>query len=200
MNLSSEIVLPVDQAHTIFRLSAGVVSDICEGHFVVVEAKPCNALRAASCLAEPQVGDTVLFARGDDAYWIVAVLVAAGYRDLHLQAPTLCAKADHLSLSASTLHTSSQRWQAVHTDIHLAANHLTGQISVVDWLSERVSTFVNFLFNRSRNSVREVSEIDTTRCGNFDLKVNETLAMSAKTGVISGQALMKIDATQIHIG
>lgn len=200
MNPTSEIVLSAEQAHTTFRLSAGVVSDICEGHFVIVEAKPCKALRAASCLVQPQVGDTVLFARGDDAQWIVAVLVAAGQRNLQLQAPVLSAQAEQISLSSTTLLTSSQRWQAVHTDLHLAANHLTGQVSVLDWLSDRVSSFVNFLFSRSRNSVREVSEIDAARCGNLDLKVDETLAMSAKTGVMSAQALMKIDASQIHIG
>ena len=200
MNDSREAVLLANHEHAACRLSAGVVSQVYEGRYVVVQAQPCEARRAASCLVEPEVGDTVLFARGDDGHWIVAVLVAAGQRDLQLRAPTLHAQADQLHLSAQTLRTRSQDWRAVHTQVHLAANHVSGQVAVLDWLSDRVSAFVNLLVSRSRNSLREVSEIDSLRCGNYDLRVDETLAMSTKTGVMSAQALMKIDGTQVHIG
>jgi hypothetical protein len=192
--------LTSSQDNSTFRLAVGVVSETVGENYIVIAVKPYQAFRAASCLVLPQLGDTVLFAVGEDYHWIVAVLVRAGERELHLNSTSIYANAANINLSATSIKTNSECWNANHGRIELNAGHFTGQVAVLNWLSDKVSTFVSFLLSRSRNSLREVSEIDSTRCGNFDLKVDETMAMSSKTGVISSQALMKIDSTQIHIG
>jgi hypothetical protein len=189
-----------DPDHSTFRLSTAVVSEVHASCFVVVDAQPRHAQRAASCLIEPQVGDTVLMAREQACAWIVAVLVTAGLRELKLHGTTLSAHAQRIDINAQDLHTTSAQLQASHGAVRLAVSELFGQVAAVQWLSESISACVNRLFSRSRTVFREVSEIDSTRCTNHDLKVDETLAISAKTGVITGQSLMKIDAAQIHIG
>jgi len=56
------------------------------------------------------------------------------------------------------------------------------------------------LFSKSRRSIKEVSEIESVQCANFDLQVDKVMSLSTQTGVITGHGVMKIDAAQIHLG
>jgi hypothetical protein len=200
MNELIPMKLPNTEEKNAYRLGTGVVSEVSAELYTVVDVHPRSARRAASCLVLPQVGDTVLLARSNDAYWIVAVLVASGERDLKLQAPRLSADAIQMNLTAQEMRTTSPEWQAIHGNVHLMAQRLSGQVGMLDWLSDRVTACLDMFVGRFRTSLREVRDIESTKCGNYDLHVDQTMVMSSKNGVIAAQGLMKVDASQIHIG
>jgi hypothetical protein len=200
INLQDTEVI-AENEQLVYRTGTGVICEVkstcC---YVLVDAQPREAQRAASCLVEPQTGDVVLFARSEEGYWIVAVLVAAGQRNLHLQGPLLHAQARHINLTADTLTTTSQNWKATHVQTHLSAQYIQANVAAVEWLSERITSFVGMLVGRFRTSLREVSDIDSTKCGNFDLTVDQTMAIASESGIITGTKLIKLDGAQIHVG
>jgi hypothetical protein len=200
VNFQDTEVITENEQH-VYRTGTGVICEVkstcC---YVLVDAHPREAQRAASCLVEPQTGDVVLFARSEAGYWIVAVLVAAGQRNLHLQGPSLHAQASHINLTADTLTTTSHHWEATHVQTHLSAQRIQANVATVEWLSERITSFVGMLVGRFRTSLREVSDIDSTKCGNFDLTVDQTMAIASETGIITGTKLIKLDGAQIHVG
>lgn len=201
MGTSHFIDMIAEDEQAVYRIGTGVICEVKDSCcYVLVDARAHEAVRAASCLVEPRVGDVVLFARSEENYWIVAVLVAAGQRSLQLQGPSLHAEAKHMHLTAHTLATTSHLWDATHVDTRMSAQRIKANVAVVEWLSERITSFVGLLVGRFRTSLREVSDIDSTKCGNYDLSVDHTMAIASDTGIITGNKLVKLDGAQIQVG
>lgn len=201
MSTSHVIDMTLEAEQAVYRIGTGVICEVRDSCcYVLVDAHAHEAERAASCLVEPQVGDVVLFARSEESYWIVAVLVAAGQRSLQLHGTSLNAEAKHLRLTAHTLTTTSHHWDATHVETQISAQRIKANVAVVEWLSERITSFVGLLVGRFRTSLREVSDIDSTKCGNYDLSVDHTMAIASDTGIITGNKVVKLDGAQIQVG
>jgi hypothetical protein len=186
---------------TLYRMGTGVISEVKNTScYVLVNAQTHQAYRAASCLVEPEVGDVVLFANDAAEYWIIAILVPAGQRSLNLQGPLVRAEAESIHLTAHDLMTTSQHWVATHVEAQMSAQRIKVNVAVVEWLSERITSFVGMFVGRFRTSLREVSDIDSTKCSNYDLSVDQAMVISSETGIITGTKLVKLDGEQIHVG
>jgi len=183
-----------------YRIVTAIVSAVEGDKFWTVEAIPQLALRAASCVTVPQVGDTVLLARSESDFWIIAVLASTGSRECNLQASQVTVSADTISMASQTLHTSSQAWRAEHLELVLSATSMHARVGALDWLGEKVTSWIDWVFSRQRRVMREVAEIESVQCGTFHLQADNTLCMNAQTSLLTAHGMMKIDAAQIHLG
>ena len=187
-----------DHAH--FRITTAVVSSVEVNHFEVSNIQTLRADVAVSCLAVPQVGDMVLVAEALDQCWILSVLVHSGLRDLKMSAPHLVMDGINASMHFNQIKTSSQKLEATHGLIQLLSGRVNATVSAMEWVGQRITSLVDVVFNRNRQILREVSEIESIRSEHYDLQVNQVMSISTDTGLITGQGLVKLDAAQIQIG
>lgn len=179
-----------------------------------------EAKRAVSCLVAPEVKDVVLLAvPPEGALYVLAVLERpepeaelklASDRDL-----TLATKGT-LSLSAArgvelrtagTLETVAKlvRTTAVEAMVSVDRLGLVGRfvethaqtvknvLGTVDSVMERLSQHV-------QRSYRVVEEVDLTRAGEVDVRVQRSLSMRAENALIDAEEVVKMQAEQIHLG
>ncbi|MFK3889899.1 DUF3540 domain-containing protein [Sphingomonas sp. NPDC079357] len=163
----------------------------------LVDGRACRA--AASCLVEPGAGDLALLVDADDL-WVVAVLVASGSRPLQLAAPHVALEAESARIEVAALETRGRRWSAVHDELQATAGTLTVCVGAVHGVVTRLSTWVRDAFAWRGRSIRDVEEVETVRCGQFDVAARDLLALSAHTGIVTARGLMKIDGEQITVG
>lgn len=188
----------IDQAT--FQFATGIVSTAHTDQFTVVGSVPLTAKRAASCNCVPEVGDTVLYGRSDTETWIIAVLVSHGSRTLDLSATQVNINAQEIQMHSAAWKTTSVEWKAQHGEIALSASTIQATVGAVHWVSNKLTALIDLCFSRQRRLMREVSEIETVQCGNYSLQADNTLSINAQTGLVTAKGMMKIDATQIHIG
>ena len=98
------------------------------------------------------------------------------------------------------IKTSSQKLEATHGLIQLLSGRVNATVSAMEWVGQRITSLVDVVFNRNRQILREVSEIESIRSEHYDLQVNQVMSISTDTGLITGQGLVKLDAAQIQIG
>ncbi len=176
--------------------------------------------RAASCLLQPQPGDTVLLSGPDPRrVYLIAVIEQADASvsrieapgDLRLSAPagaisiesaadlrlhsaaTLAMQGAHLALDAQQAQCDvrEMRYTGQALDATVGRLRLVGQ--VFESVAERVMQI-------ARNALRFVDGVDQVRVGHLDLRAQETAIVHGKHVVITGKELMKVDAGQIHMG
>ena len=176
---------------------AVVLAALPDGRFLTA-GRTCRL--AASCLALPAAGDTVLVARLDGASWIVAVLAASGTRPIHAAGPTIRLEADRCELRSARLRTESEHWEAVHADVDLSAGRLRAVVAAAEGLFGTLTSWARDCFAWRERSLRQVSGVDSMRCGTLDVQASELLALGGGTGVLQARGLLKIDAAQVHVG
>lgn len=154
---------------------------------------------AASCPVEPQAGDRVLVAIEADI-WVLAVLARSGTRAIHLAAPHVAIEAASARIAVTALETHGQRWDATHEDIQLTAGSLLASLGSVRAVAARLASWVRDAFAWRERSVRDVAEIETLRCGHFDVAARDLMTLSTETGVLTARGLVKIDGAQIVVG
>ncbi len=189
-----------ESAKPAFKITTAVVTEVQEDSYVVFDSQSHVAHRAASCMTIPQLGDTAMIATNEEQTWIMAVLVTAGVRDIVLQAPQMQVSAPNALMNFEHLQTASHQWSATHGLINLTSTKVHATVSTIEWIGSFMSMMADLLFSKSRRSIKEVSEIESVQCANYDLQVDNVMSLSTKTGVITGHGVMKIDAAQIHLG
>lgn len=188
---------------------------------VEVVGERAVARRALSCLVEPVVGDVVMAALpGADAEgWILAVLARPTPArvellvdgDLSLRARegrvtvasttaidlvtggtvTLAGRAVEVTARETTL--SAERVVAVAGDLRASVDTLT-----LDGDSATVR--VDRAALHAESAYRTVTGMDTVRAGASDHRTEGMLRVHAGHAVVSADALVKMDADQVHIG
>ncbi len=167
-----------------------------------------TARLAASCLLQPQVGDTVwccgIVGEGEVArYWVTQVLErieSAGAR-VQLPADATLASADgRMSLHAQALQVRSQRldllveqasvigaaWEAVVGAVKLTGNSLRS-------VFERVT-------HTAQHHQRVTSGIDLVQAEVLDLRAGQLASVQGEHVIVQGERLIKSRAAQIHMG
>lgn len=189
---------PIEQAT--FQFATGIVSAAEHDHFMVVSSVPLRAQRAASCNCIPHVGDTVLFARSDSDAWIIAVLVSQGTRPMDLTGTQVRISAEEIQMQSTLLNTTSADWKANHGEITLSASGFRACVGAMDWVGNKLTSLIDLCLSRQRRLMREVSEIETVKCGTYSLQADNAMALTAQTSLVTAKGLMKFNAEQIHIG
>lgn len=198
--IDSPGAMPAWEESAAHRLTLAIVSKADAEHYTVVDTLSHPAQRAASCLTLPTVGDSVLVARSEDSCWIVAVLVAAGERQMAFQGPVVRIATGEFSIDTETMRSSSRQWQATHGCIDLTAGETRAHVGLVEWIGQKLTSWFDLCYSRHRRLLREVSEIESVKCGSYDLRVSEAMLLSAENSIITSQALTKVDGAQIQVG
>ncbi|BCQ28326.1 DUF3540 domain-containing protein (plasmid) [Caballeronia sp. NK8] len=181
---------------------------------------PLRALRAESCLVEPECGDTVLVAAGgaNAISYVIAVLARAqrsgaalvlpGDVALHtdngalrVEAASVDVNAEHsLKLQAPDITMTGERGELKFQRVEAAIQQLHAGFGTVSTVAQQVTSTVGRLIQRARDSVRWIDNDDETRAGRVRMQVEERLHVSARHATILAEGQVKIDADKIDLG
>lgn len=153
--------------------------------------------RAASCLLEPGVGDTVLVAgpQPETLYLIAVITQADASRSRIVAEGDLVIGSRHgrLSLQAPAL-----RLHAREAEVELAELRVTALVA--RFVGRTLETVLDRLSVLARSSFRLTEEVEQVRAGQIDMQATETMRLHAKNTLVTSKALVKVDAEQIHMG
>lgn len=169
--------------------------------------------RAAGCLLEPVVGDTVLcFGAGADRIWVLSVLerssggeervlrcdgdtrlVVGGGGQLSLEAGNLQMKSNHLTLQAEAAQISVGSTDFVGERMRVVASTFKFVGSVMSTVMDRVNHF-------SRHYLRTTEGLDRVSAAHVECEATELLHLRGDHALINGAKLVKTRGAQIHFG
>jgi Protein of unknown function (DUF3540) len=180
----------------------------------------CVAARVAvSCLVYPEPGDLVGISQHGGRMWVVAVLERPSGAPLRLLSQEDIAivsargsvsviAADGVAIDAGGRTLVSAR----EIDLHASAGRFVidelQQIGRRAWLlvdkirsvGEVVETFAEHVLTRARRGTRFIEESDQLRAGSVDHRAEGLLQLRAHTALVTADALVRMDAEQIHMG
>jgi uncharacterized protein (DUF39 family) len=172
------------------------------------------AVRAASCLLAPAVGDRVLLAveDGGEAF-VLAVLTqrdpsAATISvegDLSLRSTkgkvTVAARegidlvtAAAARIAAAAVDVSAQGALSVVSDA------VKAEVEKVKLYATTLDSFFERVSQRAKRSYRAVEELDQVKARHLDYAATGNAHVRAKNTLLSADDLVKLDAEQIHVG
>jgi hypothetical protein len=205
------------------RLGFGEVAEVVsrEGEAMLVQAgaRRLAARRAASCLLEPEPGDTVLIGGDLARCYVLAVLerVADGparlsidgdveirARDGHLvlaagKGVDVAAR-DAVTLQAETVSVKARNGRLFVDDLVAVGRTAMSHFGRVRAIGQALETVVDRILTRTKRSVRIAEESDHLRAGQIDLRASGTLHANGETTIVTAATLVKVDGGQIHLG
>jgi hypothetical protein len=225
-NSSQACVFPVPQA------SPGLVSAVVTGQadkwfFLDAGAGAAavadRALRAESCLIEPECGDTVLVCQGvavglTSVPYILAVLSRAdaqqgvlalpGGARIRAEAGALAFVASDISLEgAHSVSLKAPQLAVTAAEGELRFNRLAstiGELSAslgsVRTVAQAVTSTVGRLVQKATNSFRWTENLDESRAGRMRLQVAERFHLKSRHASVIAEGQVKIDAEKIDLG
>lgn len=185
-----------------------------DGYRVAAQAsgERWNCTRAASCLLQPAIGDTVLVAGPErEQLYLIAVvaqadpgrshLVVNGDLTLHARNGGIALQADtRLDLRSAELNLQAQKAQVELTDMDYRGAEVRVTTLVARFVGRTLETVLDRLSVLTRSSFRLTEEVEQVRAGQIDMQATETMRLHAKNTLVSSKALVKVDAEQIHMG
>lgn len=187
-----------------------------EGRFAVVDdegvAWACR--RAASCLLQPGVGDTVLVSGPDSARaYLIAVIEQADASASRIEAPgnvtlgasgngqvTIASATQLLLRSDDTLALKAGRGECDVGELRLTARSAQAAVGSMRLIGKVFESVADRIVQMARQSLRLTDEVDQVRAGHVDYKATETLRLHGQHAMVTGKELVKVDAAQIHMG
>ena len=184
---------------------------------------PGRALRAESCLLQPECGDTVLVCSAvavgvTTVPYILAVLsriqpaqgtlVLPGGAHISADQGLLQIDAAHIHLNGS----QSVAFKAPQLEVVAAAGKLrfssldttisecSAQLGALHMVAQSVHSTVARLVQKATNSFRWTSQLDETRAGRMRLAVTERFALKAQHASVIAEGQVKIDGEKIDLG
>ena len=182
-----------------------------------------RAVRAESCLVEPDCGDTVLVCMGgamgaNTASYILAVLVRAepesaalmlpGGVALHTGRGALQVDAQRIELNAServaieapTVAVEGVSGELSFHRLSASMHEVQARFGVVSTLAQNVTSTIGRLVQKTRDSFRWTENVDETRAGRVRMQVEERLHISAQHASLLAEGQVKIDGSKIDLG
>ena len=169
------------------------------------------ARRAASCLLEPAVGDSVACLRiAPREVWIMAVLqreegaanvlrcpgnlrIAVDGGALELEAARVGLKADELDIATQKTRVATDTADVVGREMHLIGTSIKVVGSVLSSVMERVQHF-------SRHYLRTTDGIDRVAATHLECEAKQVLRLEGEHTLVNGRELIKARGAQIHFG
>ena len=153
------------------------------------------ALRALSCLVEPEPGDSVLLARSSKAAYVLAVLERTGDAALSLVSSreTQLRSKGPLSIVApeATIATPTFSLHATTTQLH--ATRVTAVFGALETVLDRIVL-------RAKQAFRTVEELDHLRAGQVDYQATGLMSLHSENTTLTAEGLVKVDGEQIQLG
>lgn len=190
----------------------GIVVAVEDDHFTISSGDAVVVgRRAASCLLEPAVGDSVacLLVAPDEA-WILAVLMREEGTEnrllchgatrldieggaLTLNAPGLEMETARLAVRAEQMDVSTSEAVVVGREFRFVSSTLKLVGSLFSSVFDRVNHF-------SKHHQRTTEGLDRVQANYLEQDGRQLLRLSGESTVITGQTLIKAQANQVHIG
>ncbi|WP_437809965.1 DUF3540 domain-containing protein [Sorangium sp. So ce1078] len=178
-----------------------------------------EARRAISCLVEPELGDRVLLALHDEGCHVLAVLEREGESPVRLTADgaiEVSAPSGHLTLAAeqgvrivspgeTTIASGKVRVAANEASLAVGAvtyigEQLAAQVDRVKTVAREVESVADRWVQRLERAYRFIAESEQVRANYIEVSATTAVSIKAKTTIVSGGELAKIDGGQIHVG
>ncbi|MEO7031576.1 MAG: DUF3540 domain-containing protein [Herbaspirillum sp.] len=180
-----------------------------------------RAQRAASCLIEPECGDTVLLCAGGGTQagaYILAVLTRADntgatlhlpgavemttqHGKLRVNATQLELTAhDSVSLQAPKIELDGLAGKLQFHRIDANAQEFNGRIGNISLLAQNVHSTVDRLIQKARNSFRWIENLDETRAGRVRMQITDRFQLKARHASMIAEDQVKIDGKKIDLG
>lgn len=176
------------------------------------------AVRAASCLLVPELGDRVWYVReGDDCY-VTAVLRRAetagparlevdadvelrakGRLGLHGDDVALQAE-QTVSVGGTGLDLRVSRASVILEDASMFARSIVSHVAKSTWVGTALERMVDRFVSHSRTSVRTVDGLDQLEARDFDHRATGNASVTAERVFLKGRSVVKADGDQIHLG
>ena len=168
-----------------------------------------RALRAESCLLQPERGDTVLVCGGvavgvTSVSYILAVLSRTDPQQGALMLPggvKMTAENGNLSVAAKQIDLSGQQalnLRAPHLAITAAQADM--KFDTLSTIAQNITTTVGRLLQKATDSFRWTQNLDESRAGRMRWQVSERLHIKAKHASVIAQGQVKIDGEKIDLG
>jgi len=203
------------------ELQMATVTGQADQWFLTQGAGPAQRVRrAASCLIEPQIGDTVLVCASPQGHlgFLLAVLVQANPTQGQLQLPggasietsqgDMKLKGKSLALhSTEALRLQSPVLKVGVNHAELQIKHAKGWFQSIDVQALRVSTIAKAittvakrLVQRVEESFRWVEQVDQTNAGRVRTKVDGHFHVQSRHTTLRAEGHVRIDGEKIDLG
>ena len=168
-----------------------------------------RALRAESCLLQPERGDTVLVCSGvavgvTSVAYILAVLSRTDPQQGALLLPggaSLTADNGNLSIAARRIDLAGQQALKLQApDLAITAVQADMKFNSLSTIAQTITTTVGRLLQKATNSFRWTQNLDESRAGRMRLQVSERLHIKAKHASMIAEGQVKIDGEKIDLG
>jgi Protein of unknown function (DUF3540) len=175
---------------------------------------------AVSCLVQPAAGDVVaLWAPDGGETFIIAVLerpsgtgVALhiqGDLDMRVSDGRFSVKTDkgidlesmqEVHIKAQELSLIAKKWRSMFSDWLCVGRDIVTRTGAFSVIADTASVMADRLLQHSRQSLREVDELDQSHAGQMDYSAEQTMSLRARHTLVTADELVKADANQIHLG
>ncbi|MDB5990463.1 MAG: hypothetical protein JWQ10_1866 [Herbaspirillum sp.] len=180
-----------------------------------------RALRADSCLIEPECGDTVLVCVGNGlgtASYILALLTRADQHSAKLTLPgdvaintaqgqlSLCADrialagGSSVSLAAPEMTVAALKGELKFAALNASAQQVDARFGSAVMLAQSMHASIGKLIQKAKNSFRWIENLDETRAARIRLQVEDRYSLKTKHASLIADGLVKIDGERIDLG
>ncbi|WP_284615958.1 DUF3540 domain-containing protein [Aquabacterium humicola] len=195
----------------------GVVCAEADGAWVVnADTGSFRARLAASCLLQPQVGDTVWCCgvvcdaapaaadAGQAArYWITLVLERAETAGARVQLPadaTLASADGRLALQADELQVRSGRLSLLTEQASVIGGAWEAVLGAVQLTGQTLRSVFDRVTHTAQQHRRVTTGIDAVHADVLELQANQLASVHGEHVIVQGERLIKSRAAQIHMG
>lgn len=190
----------------------GIVTELKDRRFVVTSGKlRARASAAASCLLEPNLGDSVACLRvAPDEVWILAVLQREeraehvlrchGNTRWVVEDGSLSLEAAALKLRGEELDVSVQRTKLATDSADVVGRQFRLIAGSVKLIGNLLSTVMDRVNHFSKHYLRTTDGIDRVAATHIECEAKQLLRMEAEHTLVNGSKLIKARGSQIHFG
>jgi len=210
------------------QTSPGLVSAVVTGQadkwfFLDGSSGAGRALRAESCLIQPESGDTVLVCQGvavglTSVPYILAVLSRAdanhgvlalpGGAHIRAEAGALAFVASEIGLEGSQsvsvkapqLAMTAGQGELRFNRLASTVGEFSASLGSVRTVAQAVTSTVGRLVQKATNSFRWTENLDESRAGRMRLQVAERFHLKSRHASVIAEGQVKIDAEKIDLG
>jgi len=160
-----------------------------------------DGVLAASCLVQPELGDTVACIRCVESPPRAGpTVVVAIVSRLNLTAPLRVTATVPLQIQTAGFELLAPRIEIHAHDVELNAARLRQLVDRIDEAADYISSRVGTLFMHAKRSLKRVEELDETRAGHLRLESTALTEIHGAVTAISGEQLVKVQSKQIQLG
>ena len=191
----------------------GVVCAATEGGWLInADTGSLTARVAASCLLQPQVGDTVWccgvisevegaahFAR----YWLTQVLERAEAASARVELPanaTLATADGRMALHTNALLVRSERMDVVCEQASVIGGAWEAVVGAVMLTGQTLRSVFDRVTHTAQHHQRVTSGSDIVQANMIDLRAGQLASVQGEHVLVQGEKLIKSRAAQIHMG